>query len=171
MSVSPIRCVPIARWLNVGSRSSMACPPFLNCARAFPAKPPSATASPAHEINSLLIHTLLFDREPLLGAIPHTAVGIDGPSPLLVSTIFCQRRLHSPRAATRIFPFILHNRLTTRARLFNIDIHTEVLRTPVGVAARRTSVVHRCVKLNLYDHSHRPYQEVRAPHRCGPHLL
>src|SRR6267142_3531315 len=88
MSVSPIRCVPIARWLNVGSRSSMACPPFLNCARAFPAKPPSATASPAHEINSLLIHTLLFDREPLLGAIPHTAVVIDGPPPLLVSSIF-----------------------------------------------------------------------------------
>src|SRR3979411_1235987 len=126
ISVSPMRCVPMARWLSVGSRSSIACPPFLNCARAAPANPPSASASPAHEMNNLFIHTLLFDWEPLLPvAIPHTAVGIDGWPPLLVSSFF-------PAPATERSPLnkeslrIPHNRVTRGAGLFNIDIHLEV---------------------------------------------
>src|SRR5712675_475937 len=105
MSVSPIRCVPIARWLKVGSRSSIACPPFLNCARASPAKPPSASASPAHEINRLLIHTLLFDRESLLGAIPHC----------------CRHR--RPAAATRKQHFLPAPAALTSRRNKNFSLH------------------------------------------------
>src|SRR5712672_2201166 len=83
----------------------MACPPFLNCARASPAKPPSASASPAHEINSLLIHTLLFDREPLLGAIPHCCRH-RRPTAATRKQHFLPAPAALTSRATRIFPFM-----------------------------------------------------------------
>src|SRR6267154_2529925 len=40
MSVSPILCVTVARWLARGIFNSVAWLPFLNCAPAFPASAP-----------------------------------------------------------------------------------------------------------------------------------
>src|SRR5260370_732400 len=50
-----MRCVVIARWLIVGRRSSMACPPFLNCACVPTAKHPNANTSAAPHLPRLFM--------------------------------------------------------------------------------------------------------------------
>src|ERR1700730_16033327 len=62
MSVRPIRCVLTARWLSVGSFSSDACPPFLNCPWALSARQPHPKNRPRKQL-----YTLRIDIPPWFG--------------------------------------------------------------------------------------------------------
>src|SRR5215469_6443033 len=74
MSVSPMRCVTLPRWLTRGMFSSVGWLPFLNCASALAARRPNPASPPQR----LRTH---FDI--LLITAPSSLVGYDLVSPLL----------------------------------------------------------------------------------------
>src|SRR4030095_2300846 len=53
MSVSPILCVTVARWLARGILSAVGWLPFLNCAPAFPANGPHTAKHPREPFHTL----------------------------------------------------------------------------------------------------------------------
>src|SRR5258708_2179165 len=72
MSVSPILCVTVARWLARGIFNSVAWLPFLNCAPAFPASAPHPTKIARTHFDTLR----MIESPPLKMDLPENRAGL-----------------------------------------------------------------------------------------------
>src|SRR5258708_12543379 len=123
MSVSPILCVTVARWLARGIFNSVAWLPFLNCAPAFPASAPHPAKIARTHFDTLR----MIESPPLKMDLPENRAGLtphwfDGrPERRRVSKVGLVIRDSAPQTSGVTAPFALPQALRWCSPRLSLD--------------------------------------------------